>query len=107
MVRVVSDEIAIIENVDMFTPIHDDPYIQGEIVACNASNDVFAMGATKLLSLQAILGYPKELPDEIVVGVLKGMTDFMKRLDSTVSGGQTIRNPTPVFGGVCLGIAHP
>ena len=107
MVRVLSDDLAVVENVDVFTPIHDDPYIQGQIVACNATNDVFAMGAAKILSLQAFLAYPMELPEDIIVGVLKGMNDFMKNLDSTLSGGQTITNPCPVFGGIALGSTHP
>ncbi len=92
---------------DVFTPIHDDPAIQGEIVACNATNDVFAMGATKILSLQAFLAYPEDLDESIPAGVLKGMNDFMARLESKVTGGQTIKNPIPVFGGIALGIAHP
>jgi selenide,water dikinase len=99
--------LAIIENVDVFTPIHDDPFIQGEIVACNSTNDVFAMGSTDVVSLQAFLGYPKEMPEEIAVGVLKGMNSFMNRLGAKVTGGQTIKNPWPVFGGICLGIIHP
>lgn len=107
MVRVINPDLAVVENVDIFTPIHDDPYIQGKIIACNATNDVFAMGASKMLSLQAVLAYPKEIPENIIVGVLKGMSDFMKSLDSTLSGGQTINNPCPVFGGIALGIAHP
>jgi selenide,water dikinase len=107
VVRIVNDDVAIIENVDIFTPIHDDPQIQGEIVACNATNDVFAMGATRLLSLQAFLAYPKDLPEEIVVGVLKGMKNFMERHDAKLTGGQTITNPVPVFGGIALGTAHP
>jgi selenide,water dikinase len=107
VVRIVNDDIAIVENVDIFTPIHDDPEIQGEIVACNATNDIFAMGATQLISLQAFLAYPKELPEEIVVGVLKGMRRFMERHGAKLAGGQTINNPVPVFGGIALGMAHP
>ncbi len=106
MVRVINDQVAIVENVDVFTPIHDDPHIQGEIVACNATNDIFAMGATELISLQAFLGYPKEMNEDIAAGVLRGMNDFMKRHKSCVSGGQTITNPIPVFGGICLGVAQ-
>ncbi len=107
VVSIVDDQIALVENVDIFTPIHDDPLIQGKIIACNATNDVFAMGATKILSLQAFLGYPKEMPEEIAIDILRGMSMFMSNLDSRVTGGQTIRNPCPVFGGICLGITHP
>lgn len=107
MVRIVSDDVAVVENVDIFTPIHDDPYIQGEIIACNATNDVFSMGATDIVSLQAFLAYPEDLPEEIVVEVLKGMSDFMKGLGSKITGGQTIHNPCPVFGGIALGVTHP
>ena len=76
MVRIINDDIAVVENVDIFTPIHDDPCIQGEIVACNATNDVFSMGATDIVSLQAFLAYPKDLPEEIAVGILKEMSCF-------------------------------
>ena len=107
MVRIINDDVAIVENVDIFTPIHDDPHIQGEIVACNATNDVFSMGATDIVSLQAFLAYPKDLPEEIVVGVLRGMSCFMKDLGSKLAGGQTIHNPCPVFGGIALGVTHP
>ncbi len=107
MVRIVNDDVAVVENVDIFTPIHDDPHTQGEIVACNATNDVFSMGATDIVSLQAFLAYPKDLPEEIAVGVLKGMSDFMKGLGSKLTGGQTIHNPCPVFGGIALGVTHP
>jgi selenide,water dikinase len=107
VVRKISEEVAIIENVDIFTPIHDDPEIQGAIVACNASNDVFAMGSTHLLSLQAFLAIPPDLPEEISVGVLRGMDSFMKKFGSGVTGGQSISNPEPVFGGICLGLVHP
>lgn len=107
MVRIINDTIAVVENVDIFTPIHDDPFIQGEIVACNATNDIFAMGAVKLLSLQAFLAIPDDIPEEIPVGVLKGMDAFMKKLGSTLAGGQTIKNNAPVFGGIALGIAEP
>ncbi len=107
MVRVINDDVAIVENVDIFTPIHDDPLIQGEIVACNATNDIFAMGVTDILSLQAFLAYPEELPEAIVVGILKGMRSFMERHNAKLSGGQTITNPVPVFGGIALGTAHP
>ncbi len=107
MVRVINKDVAIVENVDIFTPIHDDPHIQGEIVACNATNDIFAMGVTDLLSLQAFLAYPEDLPEAIVVGVLKGMRSFMERHKAKLSGGQTIKNPVPVFGGIALGTAHP
>jgi selenide,water dikinase len=106
VVRVLNDKVAVVENVDVFTPIHDDPHTQGEIVACNATNDVFAMGATEIISFQAFLGYPKEMNEDIAVGVLKGMNDFMVRHNSCVSGGQTITNPIPVFGGICLGVAQ-
>jgi len=107
VVKIVSDELAIVENVDVFTPIHDDPYTQGKIVACNATNDIFAMGVTKIISLQAFLAYPEELPLDVPAQVLRGMDDFMQGLGASVTGGQTIRNPCPVFGGVCLGVAHP
>ncbi|MDF1538662.1 MAG: selenide, water dikinase SelD, partial [Candidatus Thorarchaeota archaeon] len=107
VVHIVNEQVAVVENVDVFTPIHDDPRTQGEIVACNATNDVFAMGVTDIVSLQALLAYPKDLPENIPVGVLKGMNAFVNRLGISVSGGQTITNPVPVFGGIAMGVIHP
>ena len=66
VVRVIDDNLAIVENVDVFTPIHDDPETQGKIVACNATNDIFAMGAANVVSLQAFLAYPENIPDGIL-----------------------------------------
>ncbi|MFW9848998.1 MAG: selenide, water dikinase SelD, partial [Candidatus Thorarchaeota archaeon] len=65
------------------------------------------MGVTKIVSLQAFLAYPADLPEEIPVGILRGMNDFMHKLGASVTGGQTIKNPEPVFGGIALGVAHP
>lgn len=107
MVRIINDNMAVVENVDVFTPIYDDPYIQGKIVACNATNDLFAMGVTNIVSLQAFLAFPKDMPQDIIVGVLKGMNDFMKVFGVGITGGQTITNPCPVLGGICLGVTHP
>ncbi len=107
VVHVLNDDIAVVENIDVFTPIHDDPVVQGKIVACNATNDVFAMGVTDILSLQAFMAFPPDMDESIAVGVLAGMDEFMQALASRVAGGQTIKNPCPVFGGVCLGVARP
>jgi selenide,water dikinase len=65
------------------------------------------MGVTDVVSLQAFLAYPADIPEEIPVGVLRGMNDFMDRLGASVTGGQTIKNPVPVFGGIAMGVAHP
>ena len=65
------------------------------------------MGATDIVSLQAFLAYPEDLPEEIPVAILKGMSNFMEDLGSKLAGGQTIHNPCPVFGGIALGVAHP
>jgi selenide,water dikinase len=65
------------------------------------------MGVTDVVSLQAFLAYPSDIPEEIPVGILRGMNDFMSQLGASVSGGQTIKNPVPVFGGIALGVAHP
>ncbi|NWF96816.1 MAG: selenide, water dikinase SelD [Candidatus Thorarchaeota archaeon] len=107
VVRVVREDLAVVENIDVFTPIHDDPFVQGQIVACNSTNDVFTMGVTEILSLQAFLAYPPTVTRAVAAAVLRGMNDFMKSVGSRVMGGQTITNPCPAFGGVCMGIARP
>ena len=96
----------IVTNVDIFTPIHDDPIIQGEITACNVTNDVFAKNVIEIISYLSFLGVPPQQPDEITQGIIEGQRKFLKQFNSEINGGHTIVNPWPLTGGIALGICN-
>ena len=102
----ISDTQAIVTSTDFFTPIIDDPYIQGQIAACNATNDVYAKGALDILSVLAIMGMPADLPLKVQKEVLRGFCDFCKSLNAPVVGGHTIVCPWPIMGGAVTALAN-
>ncbi len=103
----IRDDLALIETVDFFTPNIDEPMIQGEISACNTTNDIYAMGAVDILSVLVVMGAPTNMPFEISRDLLKGFKNFCERLGTHIVGGHTIINPWPFIGGCALGLAHP
>lgn len=102
----ISDTQAIVTSTDFFTPIIDDPYIQGQIAACNATNDVYAKGALDILSVLAIMGMPEDLPLTVQKEVLRGFCDFCRSLNAPVVGGHTIVCPWPIMGGAVTALAN-
>ncbi len=95
--------MAVLHTVDFFTPIIDDPYIQGEIAACNSTNDIYAKGITEISGVLLLLGFPTDMPDSIKKELIRGFFDFCKKLDAPVVGGHTIFNPWPLTGGAVTG----
>lgn len=96
----------IITTTDFFTPIIDDPYVQGQIAACNATNDAYAKGGLTILSVLALMGMPESMPLGVQKEVLKGFCDFCRSLDAPVLGGHTIICPWPIMGGAVTAIAE-
>ena len=94
-----------ITTTDFFTPIIDDPYVQGMIAACNATNDVYAKGGVDIISVLVLMGMPENLPLSVQKDVLKGFCDFCRTLDAPVLGGHTIVCPWPIMGGAVTAIA--
>ena len=76
----ISDDTALIFTVDFFPPIVDDPYTFGEIAASNALSDIYAMGGKPILTLN-IVGFPIDLPKEILTSILKGEPTKSKKLE--------------------------
>jgi selenide,water dikinase len=103
----ISEDVALVENLDFFTPIVDEPEIQGKIAACNVTNDVYVMAPTRILYALAIMGIPPDMPRDVAVGMLKGFSDFLSGLGVKVIGGQTTLNPWPIMGGCAVGIGDP
>jgi selenide,water dikinase len=101
-----SDEQAIVQTVDVFTPIVDDPYDFGRIAATNAISDVYAMGGEPLFAL-AIGGFPGDLPGEDVSAILRGGADVAIAAGAPILGGHTIIAAEPIYGLAVSGTVHP
>lgn len=103
----INDETAVVQTVDFFTPIVDDPYHFGAIAATNAFSDVYAMGGKPLFALN-IVGFPSNrLPMEVLKEILKGAQDKAKEAGVSIIGGHTIDDTEPKFGLAVTGLIHP
>jgi selenide,water dikinase len=102
----ISDEVAIVETVDFFPPIVDDPYTYGAVAAANAMSDVYAMGGQVLFALN-IAGFPRELPKEIIAAIFTGGADKVKEAGGVVAGGHTVVDAEPKYGLCVTGRVHP
>ncbi|MHA1750881.1 MAG: selenide, water dikinase SelD [Candidatus Helarchaeota archaeon] len=100
----INDELVAIKSIDVFTPIIDDPILQGKITACNVTNDIYAMGATNIIGVLVFLAIDLEMPLEVSSGILKGFQEFCINNGTTIVGGQTIQNPWPLIGGEATAI---
>jgi len=103
----VREDLALISTTDVFTPLVDEGYIQGQITACNVTNDIYAMGVIDIVGVLILQAFPYEMPHTIAVNMLKGFSDFVKALDAPIVGGHTLINPWPLLGGTAMGISHP
>jgi selenide,water dikinase len=102
-----SEDVAIVQTVDVFTPVVDDPYAYGAIAAANSLSDVYAMGARPMLALN-VLAYPQgRLPMDVVARIVRGGTDKMQEAGVAVGGGHSLDDPQPKFGYAVTGIARP
>ncbi|ARK30845.1 Selenide, water dikinase [Halalkalibacter krulwichiae] len=102
-----TDDLAMIQTVDYFTPVVDDAYMFGQIAAANALSDVYAMGG-KPKTVMNIVGFPiKKLPPEILADILRGAADKTKEAGAIIVGGHSIDDQEPKFGLSVTGLAHP
>lgn len=98
---------ALVQTVDFFTPIVDDPFTYGQIAATNALSDVYAMGGRPLTALN-IMGMPDEtVPPQVIGQILRGAAMKTREAGCAVVGGHSIRNPEPIFGMSVTGLVHP
>ena len=103
----ISDDLALVQTVDFFTPIVDDPGTWGRIAAANALSDVYAMGGTPLTALQ-LLSWPRdELPWSAAADVIDGAVEILTEARCTLVGGHSIDDTTPKFGFAITGTVHP
>ena len=98
---------ALVQTVDFFTPIVDDPFAYGQIAAANALSDVFAMGGRPLSALN-IMGVPNELVStKTIATILRGGQEKAREVGCAIIGGHTIRNPEPIYGLAVTGLVSP
>jgi len=102
-----SDDLALVQTVDYFTPVVDDPYDFGAVAAANALSDIYAMGAEPFMALN-IVGFPvNDLPLSVLQDILRGGADICVRAGVSVVGGHSIDDPEPKFGLAVTGRVHP
>jgi selenide,water dikinase len=102
-----NDEIALVQTVDFFTPVVDDPFDFGRIAAANAFSDVYAMGAKPLTALN-IVSFPSGvLPLEYLGRILQGGAETARLASATIVGGHTIDDPEPKYGLAVTGLVKP
>jgi selenide,water dikinase len=105
-VYLLSPEMALVQTVDFFTPIVDDPFTFGQIAAANSLSDVYAMGG-KPISALSIVGFPDGGDPEILEQIIRGGLSKMAEAKCSVIGGHSIRNDDIQFGYAVSGIIHP
>jgi selenide,water dikinase len=103
----VRDDLAIVQTVDFFTPIVDDPYDFGRIAAANALSDIYAMGATPLSALNLVAFSLGELGEGMLVEILRGGGAVAAEAGVAVIGGHSIEDAEPKFGMAVMGTVHP
>ena len=101
-----TDDLAVVQTIDFFPPIVDDPYDFGVIAAVNALSDVYAMGGVPLLALN-IVCFPEDLPKEVLGRILLGGMDVAKEAGIVVAGGHTVKDREPKYGMSVTGIVRP
>ncbi len=100
------DDLALVQTVDFFPPIVDDPYHFGAIAVANALSDVYAMGGTPLLALN-LVGFPVGLPREILVSILRGGYEKAAEAGVLIVGGHTVDDAEPKYGLAVTGLIKP
>lgn len=101
-----SDGMALVQTVDFFPPVVDDAFAFGEIAAANALSDVYAMGGRPLLALN-VVGFPVDLPKEILGRVLQGGASKAREAGVIVVGGHTVDDAEPKYGMAVTGVVEP
>jgi selenide,water dikinase len=102
----ISEELALVQTLDFFTPVVDDPYLYGQIAAANSLSDVYAMGGEPKLALN-ITCFPSDLPKDIIKKILQGGHDKVKEANALVIGGHTVEDKEPKYGLSVTGFIHP
>ena len=101
-----SDDLAVIQTLDFFPPIVDDPYDYGRIAAANAMSDVYAMGGEVRLALN-IAAFPDDLDPALLAEIFRGGADSVAEAGGVIAGGHTVIDAEPKYGLSVMGVIHP
>jgi selenide,water dikinase len=99
-------ERALVQTVDFFTPIVDDPFLYGQIAATNSLSDVYAMGGRPITAMN-LLAVPDEVPLEMANTILRGGAEKVKEAQCALAGGHSVKAPEPFYGLSVTGVVHP
>ena len=102
----IDDRVAVIQTLDFFPPVVDDPYDYGAIAAANAMSDVYAMGGEVVLALN-ICGFPGDLPAEVIGEILRGGAEKVAEAGGALAGGHTLEDREPKYGLAVMGLVAP
>lgn len=102
----INEDTAIIQTLDFFTPVVDDPYTFGQIAAANSLSDIYAMGGKPTVAMN-IVCFPNCLPIEVLGEILKGGADKVLEAGAVVVGGHSVQDEEPKFGLSVMGMVHP
>jgi selenide,water dikinase len=102
----INDDLALVQTVDFFPPVVDDPYTYGAVAAANAMSDVYAMGAEVLLALQ-VAGFPEDQPPELLAEIFRGGAGKVAEAGGVIAGGHTLIDAEPKYGLSVTGTVHP
>jgi len=98
---------AVVQTLDFFTPMVDDPYVFGQVAAANALSDIYAMGARPIFALNVVAFPSQTLPVSILKKILRGGADKAAEAGVAVVGGHSIDDPEPKYGMAVTGLVHP
>ncbi len=99
-------DLAVVQTVDFFPPVVDDPYLYGAIAAANSMSDVYAMGGEVIMGIN-IVAFPENLPPMLLSRILQGGADKMAEVGAVVAGGHTVTDKEPKYGICVTGTVHP
>lgn len=103
----ISEDVAIIQTIDFFPPVVDDPFLYGMIAAANALSDVYAMGGTPLLALNVLCFPTCDFPIEVVRDIVRGGASQVQAAGAILAGGHSIQSHEPIYGLSVTGVVHP
>ena len=103
----ISDDLALVQTLDFFTPIVDDPYLFGQIAAANSLSDIYAMGGKPITAMNIVAMPTDEISLDTINEILKGGADKVAEAGCALAGGHTVQNPEPLYGLSVTGLVNP
>jgi len=102
----IAEDLALVQSVDFFTPIVNDPLVYGRIAAANALSDIYAVGGRPVTALN-LVGFPKDLDHAILTAILTGGAEKVREAGAVIAGGHTVEDAEPKYGLAVTGLVDP